>query len=330
MGEKLVSINDLRVSFRTVDDYHAAVDGISIDIMENETLAIVGESGCGKSAMAMSFLRLHDMAYTRIEGEINFEDKNLVGLPNSEMYKIRGGKIGMIYQDPLMSLNPLHRIGRQLEEGLTYHKKGMGAAERKALAIKLMHDVEIPKPELTYNSFPYELSGGMRQRIIIAMALACEPKLLIADEPTTALDVTIQAGILDLMRGLKEKTGSSIMLITHDMGVVAEMADRVAVMYAGQIVELADVETLFENPLHPYTRSLFASTPRGSNIGGRLSTIQGAVPTLVNLPRQGCRFAQRIPWIGAEHHEEDPILREVEYGHFVRCTCHKNFHFQEG
>jgi len=162
------------------------------------------------------------------------------------------------------------------------------------------------------------------------MALACEPALLIADEPTTALDVTIQAGILDLMRGLQAKTGSSIVLITHDLGVVAEMADRVAVMYAGQIVEMADVETLFGNPLHPYTRSLFASTPRGSNIGGRLSTIQGAVPTLINLPRQGCRFSPRIPWINDDEHETDPILREVEDGHFVRCTCHKNFHFQEG
>ena len=327
MGEDLLSLRGLKVSFRVGEEYYAAVDDVHYDIKKNETFAIVGESGCGKSAMAMSILQLHDSLFTKIEGEINYQGRNLVELTNNDLYKIRGKEIGMIFQDPLTALNPLHRIGKQIEEGLTYHTS-MDKNERKTVAMRLLDEVGIPNPEVTYTSFPHELSGGMRQRIIIAIALACEPALLIADEPTTALDVTIQAQILDLMRALKKKRESSILLITHDLGVVAEMADRVGVMYAGQIVELASVDELFHNPLHPYTRSLFSSMPRNAN-DGRLLTIQGSVPTLVRLPRSGCRFASRIPWIGNDEHESDPIIREVSDGHFVRCTCYKTFRFSD-
>jgi len=328
MSEKLLSIEDLQISFKIDDEYHAAVDGIDLTIMKDETFAIVGESGCGKSTIALSLLRLHDMSYTKIEGIIDFNGTDLVELSEKELEKIRGKEIGMIFQDPLSALNPLHRIGRQLEESLMYHTN-LTATERKDKAMKLLKDVGIPNPDITYDSFPHELSGGMRQRIVIAIALSCEPALLIADEPTTALDVTIQAQILDLMRSLKENMHSSIILITHDLGVVAEMADRVAVMYAGQIVELATVEELFKNPLHPYTRSLFSSIPSQDDVSERLNTIQGAVPTLANLPREGCRFAPRIPWIGEAHHEKHPVLREVSPGHLVRCTCHKTFYFEE-
>ena len=328
MSEKLMSIEDLRISFKIDDEYHAAVDGVDLEIMTDETFAIVGESGCGKSTIALSLLKLHDMSYTNIEGKVDFHDIDLVQLSEKELEKIRGKEIGMIFQDPLSALNPLHRIGRQLEESLKYHTD-LTADERKERAMKLLVDVGIPEPEVTYNSFPYELSGGMRQRIVIAIALSCEPALLIADEPTTALDVTIQAQILDLMRDLKENMHSSIILITHDLGVVAETADRVAVMYAGQIIELASVDELFTNPLHPYTRSLLSSIPSQDDATGRLNTIQGAVPTLANLPREGCRFAPRIPWLSEAHHEENPTLREVLPGHFVRCTCYQTFYFEE-
>ena len=329
MAEKLLSLEGLRVSFKMDGKYYAAVDGIDLEIMRDETFAIVGESGCGKSTIAMSLLRLHDMTYTKIEGKIDFKGRDLIQLTEKELEKIRGKEIGMIFQDPLSALNPLHKIGRQIEEGLYYHTN-LTATERRERAMKLLVDVGIPNPERVYEAFPHELSGGMRQRIIIAIALSCEPALLVADEPTTALDVTIQAQILDLMRDLKEKMSSSIILITHDLGVVAETADRVAVMYAGQIIELADVEELFANPLHPYTRSLLSSIPSQAAVtDGRLNTIQGAVPTLINLPREGCRFAARIPWIADSEHEAVPQLREVTPGHFVRCTCYQNFHFEE-
>lgn len=325
-----MSIKDLEVSFKIDDVYHSAVDHVDLTILKDETFAIVGESGSGKSTIALSLLRLHDLSYTRIEGEIEFQGQNLVELKEKELEKVRGKEIGMIFQDPLQALNPLHKIGRQLEESLIYHTN-MSATERKERAMQLLNDVGIPNPERTYESFPHELSGGMRQRIVIAIALSCNPALLVADEPTTALDVTIQAQILDLMRNLKENMHSSIILITHDLGVVAEMADRVAVMYAGQVVELATVEEIFNNPLHPYTRSLLSSIPSqdSGSVNGRLNTIKGAVPSLANMPRNGCRFAPRIDWIPDEAHEEHPELREVSPGHFVRCTCYKSFYFEE-
>ncbi|MCL2398350.1 MAG: ABC transporter ATP-binding protein [Defluviitaleaceae bacterium] len=327
MDDILLSINNLRTSFRIDGQYYAAVDGVSIDIMHNEVFAIVGESGCGKSALSLSITKLHNMNYTRIEGEVNFNGQNLLDLNESKLNKVRGKDISVIFQDPLTALNPVIRVGPQIEESLTYHTN-MNKKEKRDRAIKLLSEVGMVNPELTYASFPHELSGGMRQRATIAVSLACSPKLIIADEPTTALDVTIQAQILDLLRKLQKETQSSIILITHDLGVVAEMADRVAVMYAGQIVELASANDLFKNPQHPYTRSLLASIPNVGEDLHRLNAIKGIVPTLMYMPREGCRFSHRTPWIDGSMHEENPDYHEVRPNHFVFCTCYKDFYFE--
>lgn len=324
VSNELLNIKNLKTSFRIGDNYYAAVDGVDLTLHKNEVLGIVGESGSGKSALAFSIMRLHNRA--KIEGEISLNNKDIVSMPKSNLDEMRGDEMAMIFQDPLTALNPLMPIGRQISEVLLLHKK-MGQNERKDRVIELLNLVGIPRPEKVYEQFPHELSGGMRQRVIIAIAIANEPELLIADEPTTALDVTIQAQILDLIRDLKEKMDSGVILITHDLGVVAEMADRVAVMYAGQIVELAEVHTLFEKPLHPYTKSLLHSVPQEGE--DKLHVIQGIVPNLQNLPREGCRFATRIPWINESAHEEHPELHEVEPGHFVRCTCYEHFYFPE-
>ena len=323
-SENLLKIKDLRTSFRIRGEYYAAVDGVNLEVKTNEVFAIVGESGCGKSAMALSLVRLHNMNYTKIEGEIFFKDKEILSLVPEELIKVRGGGIGMIFQDPLSALNPLQRVGTQIEESLVYHTD-LSKIERKARAVELLTQVGMTEPQLTYMSFPHELSGGMRQRAMIAISIAAKPDLLIADEPTTALDVTIQAQILNLMRDLQKEMGSSIILITHDLGVVAEMADRVAVMYAGQIVETASVYDLFENPKHPYTQSLLHSIPSDTSETSRLLTIQGMVPGLREMPREGCRFSHRIPWTPDDAHEENPSYHEVEPGHFVLCTCFKTF-----
>lgn len=326
--ELLLEIKDLHTSFRIRDEYFDAVDGVDMKLFSDEILAIVGESGCGKSTLATTVMGLHNPNYTRSTGEIWFEGKNLVGLSEKEFNEIRGEGIGMIFQDPLSSLNPLQRIGKQIEEGLIYHTK-MNAEERKARVLELIEQVGIPNPPRVARQYPHELSGGMRQRVIIAIALACKPKIIIADEPTTALDVTIQAQILDLLVEIQKEINAGIILITHDLGVVAQLADRVCVMYAGQIVEEAPVLELFTNAKHPYTRSLLNSIPQMDADDEDLYVIQGMVPSLKNLPRQGCRFKARIPWISDEEHEENPIMHEVEPGHFVRCTCYKNFHFDE-
>ena len=326
--ELLLEIKDLHTSFRIRDDYFDAVDGVNMKLFSDEILAIVGESGCGKSTLATTIMGLHNPNYTRSTGEILFEGKNLVGLSEKEFNEIRGEGIGMIFQDPLSSLNPLQRIGKQIEEGLIYHTK-MNAEERKARVLELIEQVGIPNPPRVARQYPHELSGGMRQRVIIAIALACKPKIIIADEPTTALDVTIQAQILDLLVEIQKEINAGIILITHDLGVVAQLADRVCVMYAGQIVEEAPVLELFTNAKHPYTRSLLNSIPQMDADDEDLYVIQGMVPSLKNLPRQGCRFKARIPWISDEEHEENPTMHEVEPGHFVRCTCYKNFHFDE-
>ena len=326
--ELLLEIKDLHTSFRIRDDYFDAVDGVNMKLFSDEILAIVGESGCGKSTLATTIMGLHNPNYTRSTGEIWFEGKNLVGLSEKEFNEIRGEGIGMIFQDPLSSLNPLQRIGKQIEEGLIYHTK-MNAEERKARVLELIEQVGIPNPPRVARQYPHELSGGMRQRVIIAIALACKPKIIIADEPTTALDVTIQAQILDLLVEIQKEINAGIILITHDLGVVAQLADRVCVMYAGQIVEEAPVLELFTNAKHPYTRSLLNSIPQMDADDEDLYVIQGMVPSLKNLPRQGCRFKARIPWISDEEHEENPTMHEVEPGHFVRCTCYKNFHFDE-
>ena len=326
--ELLLEIKDLHTSFRIRDEYFDAVDGVDMKLFSDEILAIVGESGCGKSTLATTIMGLHNPNYTRSTGEILFEGKNFVGLSEKEFNEIRGEGIGMIFQDPLSALNPLQRIGKQIEEGLIYHTK-MNAEERKARVLELIEQVGIPNPPRVARQYPHELSGGMRQRVIIAIALACKPKIIIADEPTTALDVTIQAQILDLLVQIQKEINAGIILITHDLGVVAQLADRVCVMYAGQIVEEAPVVELFTNPKHPYTRSLLNSIPQMDADDEDLYVIQGMVPSLKNLPRQGCRFKARIPWISEEEHEENPTMHEVSPGHLVRCTCYKNFHFDE-
>jgi peptide/nickel transport system ATP-binding protein len=325
LSNKLLELENLTTSFRIGDDYYAAVDDVSLSLNRNEVLGIVGESGSGKSALAFSIMKLHNRA--KIEGKIYLEGKDLNKSSTSELNKLRGDNLSMIFQDPLTALNPLMEIGDQINETLILHRPKMTKKERYDRVIELLELVGIPRPEYVYGQYPHELSGGMRQRVVIAIAIANNPDLLIADEPTTALDVTIQAQILDLIRDLKNQMDSGIILITHDLGVVAEMADRVAVMYAGEIVEVADVETLFEKPLHPYTRSLLNSVP--SEGQEQLHVIQGIVPTLKNLPRTGCRFAPRIPWIDESAHEENPVLHEVAPGHFVRCTCHSQFYFPE-
>lgn len=328
MEKELLRINNLVTSFRINGKYYAAVDGVSLSVKMNEVFAIVGESGCGKSALALSIMNLHNPAFTKIEGQIYFKNQDLLQLSTAELNKIRGKDIGMIFQDPLTALNPLMKIGAQIEESLTFHTN-LSGKEKQKRAMELLEGVGIESPSLTYDQFPHELSGGMRQRAMIAIALACKPSLVIADEPTTALDVTIQAQILDLLKKLQKEMKSGIILITHDLGVVAEMADKVAVMYAGQIVETADVHELFSNPLHPYTRSLMASMPSKSSEEDRLHVIQGMVPSLLLQKRDGCRFSPRIPWIAPYYHEENPIYHEVRPGHYVLCTCFRHFHFKE-
>ena len=327
--EKLLEIKNLETAFRIKDDYFNAVDKVSLDLYKNEVLAIVGESGCGKSTLATTIMRLHNENLTKSTGEIIFNGKNILDLTEDEMNKIRTKDIGMIFQDPLSSLNPLHRIGKQIEEALIYHTE-LSSEERQKRVIELLTQVGIPNPERCAKQYPHELSGGMRQRVMIAMAMSCKPSVLIADEPTTALDVTIQAQILDLIKGLQAEMHAGIILITHDLGVVAEMADRVAVLYAGVVVEIGTAEQIFKNPKHPYTRSLLRSIPQldDEDASDDLYVIQGMVPSLKTLDRQGCRFADRISWLKDEEHEHNPTLHEVEEGHHVRCTCYKNFEFE--
>ena len=326
-SEDILKIKDLHTGFRIKDTFFDAVDGVSLTLNKNEILAIVGESGCGKSTLATSIMGLHDHNKTRVQGEILYKGKNLAKLTEDEFNDVRGEEIGMIFQDPLSSLNPLMRIGEQIEEGLIYHTT-LTKEQREARVIELLGQVGIPNPPRVARQFPHQLSGGMRQRVIIAIAISCKPNVIIADEPTTALDVTIQAQILDLLKDLQEETGAGIILITHDLGVVAEVADRVAVMYAGQVIELAEVNELFNNPKHPYTRSLFNSIPQMNSEGEKLNVIEGIVPSLVKLPREGCRFASRISHIPASAHEAQPTLHEIAPNHFVRCTCHENFYFK--
>ncbi|MFS1663264.1 ABC transporter ATP-binding protein [Streptococcus sp. zg-JUN1979] len=323
----LLDIKDLHVGFRIRDNFYDAVDGVSLAIKENEIVAIVGESGCGKSTLATAIMGLHNPNNTQLQGEIIYNNQNLLDLSEEAINQFRGNDIGMIFQDPLASLNPLMSVGSQIDEVLYYHTD-MSASERRERVLELLGQVGIPNPKRIYDQYPHELSGGMRQRIGIAIALSCKPSIIIADEPTTALDVTIQAQILDLLQDIQTETKSGIILITHDLGVVAETADRVAVMYAGEIVEIAEVDELFSNPKHPYTRSLLKSNPQAGREDEELYVIQGAVPSIVNIKREGCRFAPRIPWVAANHHEDNPRLHEVSQGHFVRCLCYQSFNFE--
>ncbi len=299
----LLEVEKLQTHFRTEHGVSRAVNGVSFHLDAGETLAIVGESGCGKSVTAMSILRLIPSPPGKSAGSIRFQGRDLLELPEPEMRKIRGNDISMIFQEPMTSLNPVLTIGRQITETLVLHQK-LDKTAATARAIEMLRLANIPEPERRVTQYPHELSGGMRQRVMIAMALACDPKLLIADEPTTALDVTVQAQILDLMRQLKEKTGTAIILITHDLGVVAEMAERVIVMYAGKVVEQASVEDLFARPQHPYTRALLGSMPRladGSGEHKRLAEIPGVVPRsrARSMAASSRRAAPRPPSIAA-------------------------------
>ena len=327
LSEELLEIKNLTTSFRIADNYYAAVDDVTLSVRKNEILAIVGESGSGKSALAFSIMGLHTRA--KIDGQINYKGQDIVTMSPTGLNKLRGQEMSMIFQDPLSALNPLMIIGTQIEEVIILHDSKLTKKQRKDKVIDLLTKVGIARPEHTYQQYPHELSGGMRQRVVIAIAIANGPKLLIADEPTTALDVTIQLQILELIKQLKNDMKAGIILITHDLGVVSEMADRVAVMYAGQIVEIADIFTLTSNPKHPYTRSLLNSIPTVKEAKSKLHVIQGIVPPLQNLPREGCRFAARTPWIAESEHEKNPQLHEIAPGHFVRCTCHYNFHFPD-
>ena len=319
---QLLEVTALQTHFGTPDGVVRAVEGLSFTVAAGETLAIVGESGCGKSVTSMSILRLIATPPGRIAGSIRFQGRELLALPETEMRRIRGNEIAMIFQEPMTSLNPVLTIGRQITETLRLHQQ-LTAAAAEARAIETLVLVGIPAPERRVREYPHQLSGGMRQRVMIAMALACNPKLLIADEPTTALDVTIQAQILDLMRGLKQRIGSAIMLITHDLGVVAETAERVVVMYAGRKVEEAPVDALFARPLHPYTRGLMGAVPRlgGAAEGAgraRLAEIPGLVPAL-RARIVGCPFAARCGQADALCHTSAPAIRALAPDHLVAC-----------
>jgi oligopeptide/dipeptide ABC transporter ATP-binding protein len=321
-GEKpLLEIRDLRTSFFTRDGVVRAVDGIDFHVDRGEIMGLVGESGCGKSVTSLSIMRLVASPGRIESGEVLFDGTDLLKVSTDEMRRIRGDRISMIFQQPSSSLNPVWDVGAQIEEVLRIHRNMKGNAAR-GRAVELLKMVGIPDPERRLKAFPHELSGGMAQRVMIAMALACEPELLIADEPTTALDVTIQAQILDLMRNLRDETGTAIILITHDLGVVAEMCDRVAVMYAGEIVEHTDVESLFRTPLHPYSRGLIGSIPVVGRVTDELAVIPGNVPNLIDLPK-GCRFAPRCVTHVEEgltiSEEVHPNLLPVTPGHDVRC-----------
>jgi oligopeptide/dipeptide ABC transporter ATP-binding protein len=317
----LLEVRGLRTSFQTRDGVVKAVDGIDFHVDRGEIMGLVGESGCGKSVTSLSIMRLVGRPGTIDAGEVIFDGRDLLKLKPDEMRKLRGDRLSMIFQQPQSSLNPVWDVGTQIAEVLQLHRN-MKRGPARARALELLRMVGIPDPERRLKEYPHEMSGGMAQRVMIAMALACEPELLIADEPTTALDVTIQAQILDLMRNLREQTGTAIILITHDLGVVAEMADRVAVMYAGEIVEQTDVTTLFRQPRHPYTRGLIASIPVVGDVRESLSVIPGNVPNLIDLPK-GCRFAPRCASRVAEDNamaiDVHPGLHPLEPGHEVRC-----------
>ena len=314
----LLSVTDLRVAFEgDRGNVIEAVGGVSFSLMPGRTLGIVGESGCGKSVTALSIMRLLPGVGTRISGSVVFEGRDLAVLAERQMQDLRGNRLAMIFQEPMTSLNPSFTVGDQIGEALTRHR-GLSNKAARAAAIDMLEHVRIPSPESRVDEYPHKLSGGMRQRVMIAMALVCEPALLIADEPTTALDVTIQAQILDLLAKLRHETGSAIILITHDLGVVAETCDDVAVMYAGEIVEQAPAALVFTAPQHPYTVGLLGSIPLVSSRRERLATISGSVPSLAGT-FAGCRFSSRCPFADEQCRSRSPPLAEVGDGHISRC-----------
>ena len=319
MEEKILEVQDLSTSFKTERGWLKAIDGVSFDVYSKEMLGIVGESGCGKSVTSQSILRLYEEKNTtKYSGTVSFDGKNLFDLPEKEMQKIRGQEISMVFQDALSSLNPVFTVGNQIMESLRIHQD-MGKKEAKEKAIDLLDQVGIPDPQRRFYQYPFELSGGMRQRVMIAVALACGPRILIADEPTTALDVTIQAQIMDLIVDMNRKLQMGVMLITHDLAVVAETCQRVIVMYLGQIVEEGSVEDIFDRPIHPYTRGLMASVPRlDTGRDERLYQIKGMVPLLSQIP-EGCRFAPRCPYATEECSRKMPELKSFGNGQKARC-----------
>jgi peptide/nickel transport system ATP-binding protein/oligopeptide transport system ATP-binding protein len=314
----LLSIEGLRTVFRTGAGEVAAVDGVSLAVAAGRTLGIVGESGCGKSVLALSVMRLLPRAGRAAGGRVMFDGRDLLGLPMGEMRALRGRRIAMVFQEPMTSLNPVFTVGAQIVEAIRAHDRVSSAAALKARAIAALARVRIPGPAQRFDAYPHQLSGGQRQRVMIAMALACAPALLIADEPTTALDVTVQAQILDLLRDLQAETGMAIILVTHDLGVVAEMADEVAVMYAGRVVERAAAAAIFDDPQHPYTLGLLGSMPRLDETRARLLAVEGAVPVPSALPA-GCRFHPRCVFARPACTETDPALRAVAPGHLAAC-----------
>ncbi len=314
----LIEIEDLKTSFFTTDGELRAVDGVSFAIEEGRTMGLVGESGCGKSVTALSTMQLIPKSAGRIVGgEIRYRGENLLGFNEARMRHVRGNEISMIFQEPMTSLNPVFTVGTQIEEAIILHQR-LSKKDARDKAIEMLRLVKIPEPQTRVDDYPHELSGGMRQRVMIAMALSCNPSLLIADEPTTALDVTIQAQILTLIEELQDQLGMALLLITHDLGVVAEQADDMAIMYAGRIVEHATPEVIFSRPLHPYTVGLLKSIPGYGGIGEKLKAIPGIVPSPLNLP-DGCSFSDRCAQAEDGCRTGEPELREMEDGHWVSC-----------
>ncbi|TDY51213.1 peptide/nickel transport system ATP-binding protein/oligopeptide transport system ATP-binding protein [Alicyclobacillus sacchari] len=318
MAEPLLAIRDLKTYFVSKHAEVRAVDGIDIDVQKGQIVCIVGESGCGKSMTSLSIMRLVPKPRGKIvNGEILFNGKDLLKLSDRQMSDMRGSEISMIFQEPMTALNPVLTIGTQISEILVRHR-GMNKRQALDKAVEMLKFVGVPRANEIIHEFPHQLSGGLRQRVMIAMAMICEPKLLIADEPTTALDVTIQAQVLELMKKMRDETGTAIIMITHDLGVVADMADHVVVMYAGQVVESVAADTVFEQPKHPYTRALMDSIPSLEEDKDVLYSIPGTVPSAANFPK-GCRFAERCPLAQPSCFDKAPELREVAPGHLVRC-----------
>lgn len=323
MVKNLLEIRNLKTYFHTKNAVIRAVDGVDLDVGEGQIVSIVGESGSGKSITSLSIMQLLSKPVGRIvQGEIRFEGQDLTKLSEKEMTNIRGDRISMIFQEPMTSLNPVMKVGEQISEVLLRHRS-VSKAAAKEKAVEMLRFVGVPRAEQIVKEYPHQLSGGMRQRVMIAMAMICEPKLLIADEPTTALDVTIQIQVLELMRQMRDKLNTSIILITHDLGVVAEMADHVVVMYAGQVVENASADVIFDAPTHPYTKALLASIPLLEDEQEMLYSIPGTVPSAGAFPT-GCRFAERCSKAQPSCQQTMPELREITTGHFVRCDLIRN------
>ena len=320
--DNLLEIKNLCVEFKNGSGGIKVISDLNLSVGKNETLGIVGESGSGKSVTSLSIMRLHNPKSTMVKGEIDLDGTDLLSLSEKEMQQVRGNKIAMIFQEPMTSLNPIHTCGKQIMEPILLHTKAT-KKEAKEKALKLLELCGIPDPQHRFNEYPHQLSGGMRQRIMIAIALACNPELLIAYEPTTALDVTIQAQILQLMKDIKSKTNMSIIMITHDLGIVSDFCDRVAIMYTGEIVESAPVRTLFADPLHPYTKGLINALPRLSTSVKRLEAIEGMVPDAEKMLK-GCHFNDRCKFATERCKKEHPDLRTLEDGRCVRCFLFDN------